>query len=588
MSDEKLTQPAAEPAPTIEADPLAETQAPRSSADVGELEVGPPELRVHSRYRVVRLLGHGGMGAVYQALHKIMDRTVALKVMRPDLTRNPEAIERFRREVKAAAHLVHPNIVTAYDAEQVGTLQILVMEYVDGQTLASVVATVGRLPVPVAADYIAQAAQGLQHAFENGMIHRDIKPHNLMVTRGSATDGAPLVKILDFGLARFVSEEAGGMQTASGLIVGTVDFMAPEQADHARNADIRSDIYSLGCTLYYLLAGRAPFPEGSIIQRVMAHVERQPPSLRPIRHDIPDGLIAVLQRMMAKKPADRFQTPVEVIRSLQSFRNGALDVVQLVQPQGRSESDDTVLEAIAVPEHSTAPSKSRSREAIAPAKAPAPRKGRVLFGCFLLAALAILSATGLLGYGIWLIVNRVSTGVGKIMNQAMQQAQAWDQLDKDFRPPAANAPVDQLFPKRLGPQERTIVDDASTIPDMEIDLRGRHAVYGRGAGAIHVYAFQPLTRLEKEALFRRVTDLADKEKKSAASHSSFVSGSPKDDRVEIRVERRDVSGKSLRVRAGLWWSHDWLCIVRTPLDVEPNPLLLEYLHWLIPKVSEEH
>src|SRR5262249_46075585 len=255
----------------------------------------PPELAGHPRYLVQRLLGRGGMGAVYQAVHRVMERPVALKVMRPDLIANPAAVERFRREVRAAAQLVHPHIVTAFDAEQVGSLHFLVMEYVAGRNLAEVVAASGPLPVGRAVSYIRQAARGLQHACDKGMIHRDIKPHNLILADAADSHDPDVrthgqVKILDFGLARFATEEGGGPQTASGVIMGTVDFMAPEQADSARKADIRSDIYSLGCTLHYLLTGRVLFPDGTMIQRVMSHVERTPPPLSAFRSDLPAGL----------------------------------------------------------------------------------------------------------------------------------------------------------------------------------------------------------------------------------------------------------------------------------------------------------
>ncbi len=216
----------------------------------------PPELLNHPRYRVLALLGAGGMGAVYKAEHRLMERLVALKVMAARLLGNAAMVERFRREVKAAARLAHPNIVTAHDAEQAGDLHFLVMEYVEGTDLARVVAERGPLPVGEACDYVRQAAMGLQHAHEHGMIHRDIKPHNLMLTPQGT------VKMLDFGLARLAGEAGSqpGGGTAQGTVLGTVDYMAPEQADDAHQADIRSDIYSLGCTLYHLLSGRPLSP----------------------------------------------------------------------------------------------------------------------------------------------------------------------------------------------------------------------------------------------------------------------------------------------------------------------------------------
>jgi serine/threonine protein kinase len=301
---------------------------PAAGADV------PAELIGHPRYRVLGLLGVGGMGAVYKAEHVLMERPVALKVINRALLDNPATVERFRREVRAAARLAHPNIVTAHDAEQAGDVHFLVMEYVEGQSLARLVAEKGPLPVREACDYVRQAALGLQHAFEKGMVHRDINPANLVVTPSGQ------VKVLDFGLARFAVEsgparppdapeaaaEAGpgpgrapGSLTQVGTVMGTPDYIAPEQATDARTADIRADIYSLGCTLYDLLAGHAPFPEGTAVQKVLAHAQGKPRPLTEVRKDVPARLARVVDKMMAKDPAHRDQTPAEVAQALAPF-----------------------------------------------------------------------------------------------------------------------------------------------------------------------------------------------------------------------------------------------------------------------------
>jgi tRNA A-37 threonylcarbamoyl transferase component Bud32 len=285
----------------------------------------PPALAGHPRYQVLGLLGAGGMGAVYKARHRLMERTVALKVINKRLTGDSAWVERFRREVQAAARLAHPNIVTAHDAEQAGDTHFLVMEYVPGVNLAEVVKKKGPLPVAHACHYARQAALGLQHAHEKGMVHRDIKPHNLMLT----TKGR--IKILDFGLARFASESGpappaspGGLSklgplTQAGAVMGTPDYIAPEQATDARTADTRADLYSLGCTLYYLLTGRPPFAKGTALQRILAHAEQTPEPVTAYRPDVPAELAAVLERMMAKDPAQRFQTPAEVASALAPF-----------------------------------------------------------------------------------------------------------------------------------------------------------------------------------------------------------------------------------------------------------------------------
>ena len=288
----------------------------------------PRELNDHPRYRVVAALGAGGMGTVYRAEHRLMDRPVALKVIRSELLGNPALVERFRREVKSAARLAsHPNIVAAYDAEQAGETHMLVMEFIEGTDLARLVDRRGPLPVDEACEYARQAALGLQHAFEDGMVHRDIKPQNLMrTTRGQ-------VKILDFGLARFASEVGSHAGvTAEGMILGSADYIAPEQIDDPHTADVRADIYSLGCTLYFLLAGRPPFPDGSLIQKLMAHSKRTPRPLREIRADVPAALAAVIERMMAKDPSQRFLTPEDVAQALAPFADARAVATSLDAP----------------------------------------------------------------------------------------------------------------------------------------------------------------------------------------------------------------------------------------------------------------
>jgi HEAT repeat protein/tRNA A-37 threonylcarbamoyl transferase component Bud32 len=297
-----------------------------------ELVATPPPtaLTAHPRYRVGELLGVGGMGAVYKAEHLLMERPVALKVLNRKLLGNSATIERFRREVRAAARLTHPNIVAAFDAEQAGDVHFLAMEYVEGVSLTRRLAERGPLPVAEACDYIRQAAVGLQHAHERGMVHRDIKPQNLMLTP------AGQVKILDFGLARFALEigddaslsvemEPAGTDSAAirlthtGLVMGTPDYIAPEQARDSHLADIRSDIYSLGCTLYELLAGQAPFPDGNALHKVKGHLGRTPQPLDSLRRDVPAELVRIVERMMAKDPANRQQTPADVVKALTPF-----------------------------------------------------------------------------------------------------------------------------------------------------------------------------------------------------------------------------------------------------------------------------
>jgi tRNA A-37 threonylcarbamoyl transferase component Bud32 len=302
-------------APAAEAIARPPAGAPSAPAESHHPEVPnavPPELADHERYRVVRLIGQGGMGAVYAAEHRVMQRTVALKVIHRAYTANAAALERFRCEVRAAARLSHPNIVATYDAEDAGETQFLVMEYVAGTSLGRLVHERGPLPVAEACAYIRQAALGLQHAHERGMVHRDVKPENLI----RSADGT--VKVLDFGLAALVAERRGGLPEEN-VVMGTPDFMAPEQAEDPRSAETRADVYSLGCTLYYLLTGQVPYPAPTALLKIRAHRVQPLPPIGQLRPDVPAGLGRVLARMLAKKPADRYATPGEVAVALEPF-----------------------------------------------------------------------------------------------------------------------------------------------------------------------------------------------------------------------------------------------------------------------------
>lgn len=305
---------------------------PEGQTQFGELsEEVLTALVNHPRYKIGPQLGAGGMGVVYRAEHRLMERSVAIKVISPRLVSHAKTVERFRQEVKAAAKLSHRNIVAAYDADQVGALHFLVMEFVEGSSLDLVVKEKGRLPIKQASSFILQSALGLQHAHENGMVHRDIKPQNLMLTPQGQ------IKILDFGLARLAAESDDEKQTeltAVGVTVGTPDYMSPEQARNSRKVDSRSDIYSLGCTFYFLLTGQPLFPEGSALEKVVAHIEREPVSVTQLRKDIPAEIADVLQRMLEKEPGKRYQTPAEVAEDLKSFlKNSTVVTSTLNEPR---------------------------------------------------------------------------------------------------------------------------------------------------------------------------------------------------------------------------------------------------------------
>jgi len=302
------------------------TSAWATAGDEGPADL-PAALVSSPRYLPVRLLGHGGMGTVWLAEHRVMRRQVAVKAIRPEFMAKAGAVERFRREAQAAARLNHPNIVAAFDAEQAGDTHLLAMEYIEGINLADELHQRGPLPVAEACDVVRQAAVGLQHAFSCGLIHRDLKPHNLMRT----ADGT--VKILDFGLAVLADagEQEGGL-TGQNVVLGTPDYIAPEQAEDSHAVDVRSDIYSLGCTLYHLLTGRVPFPGDSVLRKLDAHRKLEPEPLRTLRPEVPAELAAVVARMMAKSPADRYQTPAEVAAVLAPFAAGTTPVRKRPRP----------------------------------------------------------------------------------------------------------------------------------------------------------------------------------------------------------------------------------------------------------------
>jgi urea transport system substrate-binding protein len=278
----------------------------------------PEELRNHPRYRVIGVLGRGGMGAVYKAEHRLLERPVVLKVIRPDLVATPALVQRFQREARLAARMSHPNVVAVYEAEAFEATQMLVMEYVEGVTLAHLTAERGLLPIAEACELVRQTAIGLDYIHERGMVHRDIKPANLMVSN------AGQVKVLDLGLATLKDgpKAEGNDLTAEGQFLGTVDYAAPEQWESSRDVDIRADVYSLGCTLYYLLAGEAPFSNKrytSLMQKMWAHSQAPLPPIRDLRPDVPDELVAVLNRMLAKNRDQRFARPSHVAEALAPY-----------------------------------------------------------------------------------------------------------------------------------------------------------------------------------------------------------------------------------------------------------------------------
>src|SRR5579871_642343 len=263
-------------------------------------------------YKVLERIGSGGMGSVFLCEHKFMRRRAAVKILPTSQSNDASALERFYREARAVAALDHPNIVRAYDIDQDENLHFLVMEYVDGSSLQEIVHRSGPLNPIRSAHYISQAALGLQHAHEvAALVHRDIKPGNIIVDR------AGTVKVLDLGLARFFYDEDDLLtKKFDENVLGTADYLAPEQALDSHSVDIRGDIYSLGGTFYFCLTGVPPFAEGNVAQKLIWHQTRQPKPIRAFRGDVPEAMIAVINKMLSKDPNQRYQTPIEVVQAL--------------------------------------------------------------------------------------------------------------------------------------------------------------------------------------------------------------------------------------------------------------------------------
>ncbi|MBI3866494.1 MAG: serine/threonine protein kinase, partial [Planctomycetia bacterium] len=358
------------------------------------------------KYRLLDCIGTGGMGAVFKALHVDMGRTVAVKILSAEVMKNRHAVARFRQEIQAVAALDDPHIVAAYDAGNERGTNYLVMEYVEGHDLGHLVKHNSPLPIPWACDCVRQAALGLQHAHEQGMVHRDIKPTNLLVTKDD--EGRPLTKILDLGLARFVSEmvlpesvqpvpgNGDGSLTQIGEFLGTPDYIAPEQAHDTRAADIRSDIFSLGCTLFRLLTAELPFGGESVLEKLEAREKTAARRVRDLRPDVPAELEVVVARMLARDPRERYQTPREVAQALAPFTGKA---VSLPRPALRpaptvaptSPGENTLLEQIFRSLATEAADQPMSFATVA--LRPNRRSPRV--------AIVIVVLAGLAGFAIW-------------------------------------------------------------------------------------------------------------------------------------------------------------------------------------------
>jgi serine/threonine protein kinase len=315
------------------------------------------------------------MGQVFLCEHLFMMRRVAVKILPPAKAEQPAALGRFYREARAAGQLEHPNIVRTHDIDQDGNLHYIVMEYVNGSNLLDMVKKHGPMPGPRAAHYIRQVADGLQYSFDNGVIHRDIKPGNILVNR----DGT--AKLLDLGLARFYQDQSDMLTVKydDKIVLGTADYVAPEQVANSHAVDIRADIYALGGSLYFMLAGHPPFPTGTVSQKLLWHRTKDPTPIQQVKPDVPDGLAAVVAKMMHKDPAQRYQSPAEVAEALQVWaaaetpRPTADELPQLSKAaQDPAEREGGSKAVVSVGKPAATATKSAKVSAASPAARPSP------------------------------------------------------------------------------------------------------------------------------------------------------------------------------------------------------------------------
>jgi len=277
------------------------------------------------KYKLLERVGVGGMGQVFLCEHMFMKKRVAIKVLPPAKAEQPAALGRFYREARAAGGLDHPNIVRTHDIDQDGNLHFIVMDYVDGPNLLEIVKKFGPMNIDRAVSYTRQVAVGLDYAFRSKIIHRDIKPGNVLVNRRG------VALLLDMGLARFINDHTDQLTVKydDKIVLGTADYVAPEQVANSHSVDIRADIYGLGATLYFLLAGHPPFPTGTVSQKLLWHRTKEPTAIRSIRPEVSDGLAAVLTKMMAKDPKARYQTPAQVVAALEEFLSESVQLPTL-------------------------------------------------------------------------------------------------------------------------------------------------------------------------------------------------------------------------------------------------------------------
>jgi serine/threonine-protein kinase len=349
------------------AEPPDPKEATRSSLAADAATDGGGSRRI-GKYEIKKKIGAGGMGAVFLAIDSALKRSVALKVLPHEKAANPTLVKRFNSEAQSAANLRHENIVMIYEAGEADGLLYIALEYVDGKDVAHLVQKRGTIPIKRSIDIVRQMGLALQHAYKQGIVHRDIKPGNILIRR----DG--MAKLADLGLARAVDENADTSITRAGTTVGTVDYMSPEQARNSKAADVRSDLYSLGCTWYFMLTGEPPFPDGSMTNKLRAHAETPIPDPRTINPAVSEAIVAVLRRMTEKDPGRRYQTPDELLSDLETASAAGASITEAILGK-LDDEDDPPDEAPEPARPRAVPARAVPARELAP-QAPPARRGR--------------------------------------------------------------------------------------------------------------------------------------------------------------------------------------------------------------------
>lgn len=383
-------------------------------------------------YRIIKRLGAGGMGTVYRAVHEQLHREVALKVLQPTVARNEAVLSRFRSEARASAMPAHENIVNLYENGEADGFHFLALEYVNGKDLLELIDAKGPLPVGFSIHVVRQAIRALQHANKHGFVHRDIKPSNFLITRDK------LVKLTDMGLARKLEEMEDDRVTRDGTTVGTVDYMAPEQGRSSRDADIRSDIYSLGCTWYHMLTGETPYPGGTALERLYKHEREPTPNVRAKNEKVPEDIAKMIAKMMSKQPADRYQTPTELLEALDKL-------IAERRQAGSGHFSLTDTDSGTVPATPTPKPKTVTVE-------PAPAKGAMRWPLYLGSGIGLFVVIG----AILFLANRTVPSTQPLIAQADPVAKPDDSIPEPAEPPT-NGPA----------ESPTITDTANEAPTRE-------------------------------------------------------------------------------------------------------------------------